>query len=246
MYFLLSKLLLVFIMPLTWCMALLLYAVFIKNTAKKQKLIIIALAMLYFFSNKFTADVFARMWDVAPYSPLNKTYTAAILLGGFVSKDEEGVPFFNWTVERYNQTLKLYHKGIVKKVLFTGGNADLKPDGFTEASYVKSELIKAGVPDSLILIDDKARNTAENAAYSKQLLQTSGLRPPYLLVTSAFHMRRARLIFKKAGIDFIPYPCQYMTAKHFTPGDFIPGVDAMSQWGLYIKEVIGYLVALFR
>jgi uncharacterized SAM-binding protein YcdF (DUF218 family) len=58
-------------------------------------------------------------------------------------------------------------------------------------------------------------------------------------------MRRASLIFKKAGIPFIAYPCQYMVARHITFSDFIPDTEAIIEWEAYIKEVVGYVVALF-
>lgn len=246
MYFILSKVLLVFTTPLAWAIVLLVFAAAVRSSKNKQRLLIVSLSLLYFFSIKFTVNTFARMWDIPSYKPSNKTYSAAILLGGFMYEDQEGNGYFNFAADRYYKTLKLYNNGKVTYILFTGGNGSLKPNKFTEAAAVKKELKRSGVPDSLVLLEDKSRNTEENASYSKIILANSGLKPPYLLVTSAFHMRRASLIFKKAGIPFIAYPCQFIGYKRIEFADFIPDTDAMAQWGLYIKEVIGYIVALFR
>ena len=244
MYFLLSKVLIVFIIPLTWVMGLLVYAAFTKKQKRKQWLLITATVLLYFFSNQLTANIFARIWDVAPYNPSAKTYSCVIVLGGLVSQDANGQGFFNSAVSRYTQGTKLLANHTAAHLLFTGGNADIYPNGFIEANFIKAELRKQNFADSLILLDGKARNTAENAFFAKQLLKQANLKPPYLLVTSAFHMRRAKLIFEKAGIDVVPYTSDNLTDNgHLYVTDFLPDTDAIAQWNVYIKEMVGYIVA---
>lgn len=244
MFFILSKVLVVFIFPLTWAFGLLVYAAFTKRQKRKQALLIVAITLLYFFSNRFTADTMARIWDVAPYQPSAKTYSCVVLLGGFVSEDESGQGYFNWAADRYTQATKLLANHTASHLLFSGGSSDIYPDGFSEAAFVKAELKKQNFADSLILLDGKARNTAENAIFAKQLLKQANLQPPYLMVTSAFHMRRAMLIFKKAGINVVPYTSNNMAPiRHIYLKDFLPDVDAINQWNIYIKEMVGYIVA---
>jgi uncharacterized SAM-binding protein YcdF (DUF218 family) len=244
MFFILSKVLIVFIFPLTWVFGLMIYAAFTKRPKRKHVFIIAATAVLYFFSNKFTADAIARIWDVPPYQPSAKTYSCVILLGGFVSEDESGQGYFNWATNRYTQATKLLANHTASHLLFSGGNSDINPDGFIEANFVKAELKKQNVADSLILLDGKARNTAENAIFARQLLKQANLKPPYLLVTSAFHMRRAKLIFKNAGINIVPYTSNNMASnRHIYVKDFLPDIDAIARWNLYIKEMAGYVVA---
>jgi uncharacterized SAM-binding protein YcdF (DUF218 family) len=246
MAFILSKLLLILILPLTWIFGSLLYAVITKQQKRKQRMLVVTIIILYLFSNSFLVNILARTWDINPYKADTKTYSSIILLGGFVSEDAEANGFFNWTVDRFTQATRLLKAGKASHLLFTGGNADINPDGFTEAAFVKTELKLLNIPDSIIILEDRARNTIENAAFSKPLLQKVNLNPPYLLVTSAFHMRRALLIFKKAGIPVVAYPCNYTTTQKVSFKDFIPSADALSQWGLYIKEVAGYLFAWFK
>ena len=136
--------------------------------------------------------------------------------------------------------------GTARHLLFTGGNSNINPDGFSEAQFVGQQLKKLNFADSLIMLDGKARNTAENAVNAKVLLEKAHLKPPYLLVTSAYHMRRAKLIFKKAGLNIVPYPCGYETPGSILPGDFIPGTDALGKLNLYIKEMVGCLVAALK
>ncbi|PAW92880.1 hypothetical protein CKK33_05005 [Mucilaginibacter sp. MD40] len=246
MYFVLSKVLVGFAMPLFWVVAVLIYAAFIGNNRRRKQAVIVGLIVLYFFSVKITADMFARLWDTPPYIPHNQTYSAVVILGGMVSEDRQGNSYFNNAADRYYKGLMLYRAGVAKKIVFTGGNASLNPGKFTEAAFVHSELLKAGVADSSIILESKARNTMENAAFTKPLLQKNHLKPPYLLVTSASHMPRAKLLFKKAGIDIVAYPCQYQESAELSFFDFLPDTESMEQWNTYVKEVIGYVIALCR
>jgi len=110
---------------------------------------------------------------------------------------------------------------------------------------VKKVLREFNFPDSVILIDEKSKNTGENAADTKLVLANANLQPPYLLVTSAFHVRRAQYIFKKKGMDVIPFPCDYIAAKS-NPGVldyFVPNIYTLYSWNFYIKEVFGLALA---
>jgi uncharacterized SAM-binding protein YcdF (DUF218 family) len=103
------------------------------------------------------------------------------------------------------------------------------------------------VPDSCILIEDQSQNTIQNAAYTKKLLQRSGLAPPYVLVTSAFHMRRSLGIFNKDAIPVVADPCNYIagTDQVFI-SDFVPEGMTLGIWSIYMKEVVGLLVNKLR
>eukprot|EP00257_Ricinus_communis_P024174 XP_015584322.1 uncharacterized protein LOC107262639 [Ricinus communis] len=118
------------------------------------------------------------------------------------------------------------------------------PDGFREATWVGNEVKKLNVPDSAVIQENQSRNTLEDASFSKKILEQQHLTPPYLLVTSAFHMRRALLIFKKAGINVVPYPAAFSgDGSHVSVDSFIPDGGTLSGWGTYTKELVGYVVA---
>ena len=246
MYFIVSKLFVILIYPFTWVLALLLYAVFCKNTRRKQKFLIAGVALLYIFGNSLFIKLFARMWDVDTYPPTTKTYSSIILLGGFVSEGEDGKGIFNQSADRFIQATKLLANHNASHLLFTGGNADIKPGKFREGNFIRTELQKMHFADSTIFIESQARNTIENALFSKNLLEQAHLKPPYILVTSAFHMRRSLLIFKKAGIEVVPYPSDYIIKGKLEFADLLPNADSFGQWGRYIKEIAGYAAAYFK
>jgi uncharacterized SAM-binding protein YcdF (DUF218 family) len=248
MYFILSKVLYILILPFMWAFGLLVYAIITKNPKRRSKLLIAAVAIIYVFGNPLLIKYYSNMWDVKAYNPGNTKFSSIILLGGFVSEDENKHGFFNDADDRYTEAVKLLQAGTASHLLFTGGNGNLNPDGFQEGLFVQAELRKLNIPDSLVLIESHARNTFENASLSKPLLQKSGLKPPYLLVTSAFHMRRALLIFKKAGIPVVAYPCDYDKTNRGSASfmDLLPDTGVFGKWNTYIKELIGYIVASLK
>ena len=246
MFFILSKVLAFLLFPILYVFVLLLVSLFSKNAKRKRICLLLAVAILYFFSNPFLINHFAKLWDIRPAKLENgKVYSTAIVLGGFASYDSRANGLFSTAADRFIQGVLLQKSGRVQHILVTGGNGNLNPGRFREGSWAKTQLRAAQIPDSCILIEDQSRNTLENASLSKALLQKYKQQGPYLLVTSAFHMRRSLRIFKKAGIDVIPYPCNYIAGTgDFSVWEFVPDADTLSKWNNYIKEVVGVTVNL--
>jgi uncharacterized SAM-binding protein YcdF (DUF218 family) len=246
MYGILSFIFVSFLSPFNWAVVLLLIAVLSKKPIRKRRALLGAPIVLLVFSNPFLIYLFASNWDVPP-APLSKgkVYSAAIILGGFTSEDLNGDGYFNEHSDRLIEGMRLKTTGRVSHIMMSGGNNAIDADSFTEGGYVKKVLREFNFPDSIILTEEKSKNTRENAAETKEVLGHAHLQPPYLLVTSAFHMRRAEYIFKKKGMDVIPYPCDYIAAKS-KPGlldYFVPNVYTLYSWNFYIKEVFGLAVA---
>ena len=248
MFFIFSKLLLIFIMPFTWAMSLLVAALLIKKPKLKRRLFLSSVILLLVFSDPFLFKKFASMWDIKPVVlKNNEQFSCAIVLGGFSGEDARGNGFFNGAADRFIQGITLLNTGRVSHILITSGNGNLIHDNFEEADWAKTQLLLMKVPDSCILIENRSRNTIENAAFSKPILEKSGLKPPYLLVTSAFHMRRSLGIFERAKIGIVPYPCNYMgESDKISIGDFVPDSSIFGGWNLYIKEVVGTIVNYLR
>ena len=248
MFFVFSKLLLIFILPLTWILALLIASLIIKNTKIRFRLVTISVVLLLLYSNPFLFHAFAHAWDIQSVPLVKKTpYSCAIVLGGFAAQNNKKVGFFNGAEDRFIEGLKLIVTHKASHILISGGNGNLIPDSFHEADWVRTQLQEFNVPDSFILIEDQSRNTIENAAFTKPVLIQNHLKPPYILVTSAFHMRRSLGIFKKIGIDVVPYPCDFIVGgEKFSIREFIPDAGVLVNWNIYIKEVIGNVVNFFR
>jgi uncharacterized SAM-binding protein YcdF (DUF218 family) len=244
MYFILSKVLLFILSPYLWVCALLLLTFFAKNTKRKRKLFITTLIVMYLFSCPLLLTLMAKAWGVSnSLQKVNKTYSCVIVLGGFTSYDEKENGYFNGAADRFIQGILLLKTGKAKHLLITGGNGNLIQGTFREGDWVKAQLKNLDYPDSSILIENQSRNTIENAVFSKKVLQKAHLQPPYLLVTSNFHMRRALMIFRKAGYNVDPYPCNFGSeAGGLSFNDLIPSGGTLDGWTLYFKEMVGYVV----
>jgi hypothetical protein len=82
--------------------------------------------------------------------------------------------------------------------VFSGGSGALIYDEGAEAPFALRMLENLGIPRARILLEDRSRNTVENAIFSKALVQPKpGER--WLLVTSAHHLPRAIGVFRKMG-----------------------------------------------
>jgi uncharacterized SAM-binding protein YcdF (DUF218 family) len=218
---------------------------FTKEEKKKKVLLIISAVIYLLFTNTALLNAFAKVWDIPTIQIVpEREYSCAILLGGYTGTDDAGNVCFNISADRFFQTVQLYRSGMVEHILLSGGSGNLLKSNFNEADWAKDQLLKSGIPTSAILIDRNSRNTFENAEFSKKLIDSAKLQPPYVLVTSAFHMRRASWIFERLGIDVIPFASTDIVEKreNNTFTDFLPNVHTMDTWPFYIKEVIGLYV----
>jgi uncharacterized SAM-binding protein YcdF (DUF218 family) len=115
------------------------------------------------------------------------------------------------------------------KIVFTGGDAGIFYKSANEASYFASLLTAMGVPPDRLILEDKSRDTFENAAFLKAELGNHGLLGPgarWLLITSAYHMPRAMGVFRKAEFTVEPWPVDYRTRGGV---DFTRPLDRVSE-----------------
>jgi uncharacterized SAM-binding protein YcdF (DUF218 family) len=241
MYFILSKVLFFLLYPILWILALLLVALLAKDPKRKRRFLIAGMVALYVFTTPVFLGLVTRAWNVDPVVHKGRVYSCAIVLGGFSSTGKNGKPYFNGAADRFIQGLLALKTGRAKHILITGGNGGLIQGTFREGTWVKTQLDSLKIPDSCVLIESNSRNTIENAKFSKPVLQKAGLKPPYLLITSDFHMRRSNMIFKNQGYDVDLYPANY-TGGSFSFYDLVPDGGEIGGWTVYLKEMIGYVV----
>jgi uncharacterized SAM-binding protein YcdF (DUF218 family) len=104
-----------------------------------------------------------------------------------------------------------------------------------------------GVPADRILMEETSRNTRENAIETAKILRERAL-DKVLLVTSAYHMRRALGVFRKAGIDAIPAPTDHQSRSivGLGPLAWVPDAEALRDSTLVLKEYLGIQVYRWR
>ena len=124
----------------------------------------------------------------------------------------DGVGF---DIERYPAALELAQRFPEARLLFTGGSGalrDLAGAEVSEGAMAERFFLGLGVAPARLLIEDRSRNTAENARLSLALASPDP-NETWVLVTSAFHMPRAMRSFEAAGwAGLTPWPVDYRTA----------------------------------
>jgi len=93
-----------------------------------------------------------------------------------------------------------YREGGVRQIIVTGGGNTATPIARSMGAFMECQ----GIPTGFIALETRSRNTRENALYTAPLLSGNVGRP--VLLTSDFHMFRARRVFEKLGINVRPRP----------------------------------------
>lgn len=244
--FVLLKILLFFFRPLTWIVILFLIAAFTKKERRKKICFRTAVFLLLFFSNPLIITQILKAYEVkAVHLAPNERYASGIVLGGFVSYDPgDDRGYFNAASDRYIQTALLYKKGHIQKIIVAAGNGYITRHGFREADFVKEHLVALGIPSADILTEAESRNTLENAQFARRLKDSAQIEGTSLLISSAMHLRRAEMVFRKAGIPVKSYPCDFITkgsGNNFFEDVLFPSAQAMNRWDNFIKEIVGIL-----
>ena len=241
MFFILSKIIDFFLQPLCWIFLLLGIAYFSQHPKRFIKITVVALLIL---SNGWFVNLCYLAYE-SPQVTLTQKYQWCIILGGGMMRAGEGYRTGE-TADRFVQPLLLYKKGLVKKLLITGGNVNikgLKIDETQESRKVKEVLIAMGVNEKDIYLEEQARNTHENAVYTKQMLKPN-LKERMVLVTSAMHMPRAKACYVKEGFLIDAYPADIK--KKDTPSGIldlvIPQERNLSKFAELIREMAGFVI----
>jgi uncharacterized SAM-binding protein YcdF (DUF218 family) len=171
-------------------------------------------------------------------------YELGIVLGGYSMPD--GLPndrfHPNHNAERITVALELYRLGKIKRILISTGALTLDRQGPNEAHHTAAFLQRLGIPDTAIIIEDRSRNTYENALFTAELLSSKGLYgQSSLLITSPFHMRRSMACFRKQGLNPTPFPAGVLALSgDFTSyHKFLPHPISYYRWEALSKEIVG-------
>ena len=188
--------------------------------------------MLILLTNGAVFQGVVNWWEPEPVSIKNveKEYDFIILLGGYSDfQTAMGKSEFQLGLKGGNRlitALNLYNKGIGKKIILTGGSGKL-----------------LGLPDSAFIVENKSRNTWENAIFSKQIVDSLKKDAKCLLVTSALHMPRSKACYDKAGLPTTIYPTDYYRQKHDNLVKLFlePSSSKLFAWEALIHEWIGVI-----
>ena len=239
----LHKILPIFVLPIGVTILLVVVGLLLK----KRVLALFGVALLWLFSMPATGDFLMKAVSYGyarkPAAMMPRA-DAIVVLGGMLEM-VEGAPYGEWNkaADRFDGGVELYRAGKAPLLIFTGGWIPWKPDHPPEGLLIAKRAELLGISKGAIRVTEKVQNTAEEAAaVSRMIPPKQGKRAAVLLVTSAYHMRRSRLLFERAGLNVIPYPVDFEVESGvpLSMMRLIPGAGALERSESALRETIGF------
>jgi uncharacterized SAM-binding protein YcdF (DUF218 family) len=232
-----------FFLPLGVSLILLTYGV----VRRRRGVQATALVVLLLASNPIVANRLIRMVEGhavrVPASEMQTADAIVVLSAGrrlpprttFVSEWGDANRFFGG--------LELWRAGKAPRLVFTRPPINGQPPDQTEGDLLAALARELGVPAANILLTGPVLNTADEAREVMSILRqdTGRADPTVLLVTSAFHLPRARQQFEAAGHIVIPFAVHFQTSGRtsWSVFDVIPSVGALRHTHIALRELYG-------
>lgn len=233
--------------PLALLLALLVLALVVWRRRPRggATLVAIATVLLALMGWKPLADAAMRPLEemyAPPVGDLSR-YAGIIVLGGAILPGDgrtHGQLLLGESSERLVESLRLLHRYPSFRVFFVGGDASVGGARVPEADRAKQLFESVGIAPSRALYERESINTWENAVLSARMAGPD-VAKPWLLVTSAAHMRRSMAVFRKAGWNVTAYPVDYLSDHDTSWADYSLNRGA-DEWRSWAREVVGYEV----
>lgn len=247
MFFELSKLLNFFLSPITWILLSLIGFLVFKCKVRKRVCLLISILFFLFFTNHLLVD-YIRYCTVKEYTSVSidtaKRYKVAIVMGGFASMNVQTgqMRYEQDRADRLWEAIRLWKKGQIGNILITGDPTSiLQEDGTSTRDLFLNYMEELGVPRTAFILEQQARNTHENAKFTKEILEAKQIAgKECILITSATHIRRSLKCFAKIGLhpDFLSVNT-YDAPSNINHRSFYPDWKAAVKWQELLNEWIG-------
>ena len=242
----LHKMLPTFVLPIMLFIIVILLGL-IKN---KKKLIYISIGVLYIISTPIFSNNFFKLVEGSEYrKPISAidSADAIVVLSGMLEINEVGdSTYVEWgDPDRFFGGIALFKAGKAQRLVFTGGKMPWDKAKKTEGEVLKEYAISNGIQPEKIFVTKYVENTADEATAVKELISPS---KRIMLVTSAYHMYRAKRLFEKQGFDVIAYKVDYKANrnKKNTIIYFLPSANNLELTEISIREILGRIFYLVK
>jgi uncharacterized SAM-binding protein YcdF (DUF218 family) len=237
----LHKILPLLVSPLSIVIIIILIGIFFKSKrVSLLGLLILIFCSLPIISNKLIFYL-EKDYSLQNIKDIAKA-DAVVVLSGMIStiKTKEKLSYeFGGAVDRILSGIDLFKENKAPLLILTNGKLPWSL-GIPEGEYLKEFSIKFGIPKESILLTDNVQNTSQEAKSIKKLLNEPNTN--IILVTSAFHMPRAKIVFEGANINVIPFAVDFRASiKKITMIDFIPSANSLKDTSHFFREMIGRL-----
>ena len=220
MFFYLSKLFWIFFNPINLLVILLLIGIFFQLIKKKIYKKIYQINLILFFLIVFFPTGTYLLWKLENTYPkqeiANIDIDGVLILGAGIDEFmtyEYKQMILNDRIERITESAKIIKKFPNAKIIYSGGNGTFSKPKLKSDEVANIFYKQLGVNTDRIIFENKSRNTYENFIFSKKFIDAD--EGKWLLITSAYHMKRAMSVAKKLNLNLIPYPVDFTLQKDF-------------------------------
>lgn len=255
--FLLKKIISPLFYPLPLCLILMICGLFLLWFTKRQKsgkilvsMGVIFMALLSYgaisdsllgpLERTFPPLLMGKTSGPVPFAQSVKWIV--VLGGGHIS--DPGLPVTSQisfeSLARLTEAVRLYRSLPGTKIILSGG-AVFDPVSNARIYFKTARIMD--VPARDLVLSDQARDTEEEARLIENLVG----KDPLILVTSAYHMRRAMALFKKRGMDPTPAPAAHLVKERSdrAPGDFFPSPGGLQKTQMAVREYLSIIWSKF-
>ncbi|WP_244281472.1 YdcF family protein [Synechococcus sp. UW105] len=224
--------------------------------------VITAVLLLWFFSLGFVSQMLWRClespWQRRRVEAVSNVDAIVVLSGG-LHPALGSARFSEWQdPDRFLAGLELYRAGKAPLLFFTGGTSPFRPGQPLEGHLYRKEAERQGISSDSIVVTSAVVNTAEEASQIRNLFEANesstptfhanSAPPKILLVTSAFHMKRAQRVFQRQGLGVQPFPVDFQSRAGWAgplwrdPTQWFPSAHALDESSRALRELLGRLV----
>lgn len=165
---------------------------------------------------------------------------AAVVLSGMLNIYRDGdQEIVEWSdPDRFFAGVKILENDKADYIIFTRGRLPWKTNR-PEGEVLKLKAIEFGIERERVLLTTTVENTYQEALAVKKIMRDKNLKT-ILLITSAYHMKRAKYIFDSVGIDAIPYATDFTAkGKQLYWDSLIPNAQAFGKFSRGLRELLG-------
>jgi uncharacterized SAM-binding protein YcdF (DUF218 family) len=250
MLFWLKKAVSYWLMPLPFCVALMIAGLLLLRSTRRPKagrrLLIAGVLLLFVLSNKQVGQAllrplesqYAAQPEFPAGSPLPGSLAAcrAIVVLGGGHADQAGLSAIQQlsasALSRLTEAVRLAR--LLPDATLIVSGPGMGKTGRTHASVLAAAAVSLGIDPKRIVQIDTARDTDDEVQAVKQRLGTA---TPFALVTSAWHMPRAMGLMHRAGLSPVPCPADFLSrvSAETRASDWLFDLSGLEQstWAIY-------------
>jgi len=186
-------------------------------------------------------------WQYPPREGLPEDVDTLVVLSGYAFRADavRKVPVLAMDSQfRCSHAAYLYREYGPLRIVVSGGKVDPDDKGASLAEMMRDYLVRHGVAESDIVVEQGSRNTYENASATAEVLAPYDVEK-IGVVTTATHLPRAVWCFEKQGFEVTAVGTDYL-ANHFNWSilSFVPRIQAAGDIHRVFHEWLG--IAIYK